>query len=352
MPVVPFMSIDASKTDPTSPRAAESKGGFGALARRITGRTTDLIAIGLVLVGGLTMGRQLVQWWNAPAEMPILQGEDATGGLLADPGAAVRLRFGDAPLAMTRETLAGNREAAMARLIAGCREAAENAGPPRDAPDAGEFALLAATEHAAAVVEKPAAEKAVAKESPAEKPLAEEPGGWGVFRLEDRLSMIVATKVFPSAEGSEGPAWRRVVAFGFALPLDTDQWALYSFAEATLRSGQAADFPEIELPPGARRSLALQDQGGGGMIGFGGAGDPAAWRKHFEEALGAGGWVLAGPWRTGGDSDSATFVPRDRSKGGSIGVHVSGDPKTERSGLIVLVRGPSAANVVHQGSSQ
>src|SRR5262245_3978280 len=49
--------------------------GFGDIARRMTSRTTDLIAIAIVAVASLTFGRQILHWWHTPPSASPATGE-------------------------------------------------------------------------------------------------------------------------------------------------------------------------------------------------------------------------------------------------------------------------------------
>src|SRR5262245_31208362 len=104
---------------------------LGDVAKKISGRTTDFLAICIVLVASLTTGSQIVSWWQAapPAVVP------ATDPALAAPGweddlQPVDLEFGDLPLALTRQIVIGDREAAVEALARHCQAAAERAIVP------------------------------------------------------------------------------------------------------------------------------------------------------------------------------------------------------------------------------
>ena len=45
-------------------RVREGPVGLGDVARRMISRTTDLIAIGIVVVASLSLGRQVLVWWH------------------------------------------------------------------------------------------------------------------------------------------------------------------------------------------------------------------------------------------------------------------------------------------------
>src|ERR1700676_4097418 len=106
------------------------------LARRMTSRTTDLIAIGLIVVASLTLGRQVRDWWRAPPPA-VGATEEAVGAPPAweDGRQPISLEFGDLPLAMTRQGVEGDGKSIIDALIRHCRQAAIATRRPWREPD-------------------------------------------------------------------------------------------------------------------------------------------------------------------------------------------------------------------------
>jgi hypothetical protein len=126
MSLDPNPSRNLTGTRPSSPARAP-RADFRGLAKRIAGRTTDLIAIGVVLVGGLTLGRQVLEWWRTdpPETVAATNALPGTAGPWGAANTPVQLEFGEYPLALRRETIAGDREAAMTALVSACRAAVQ-----------------------------------------------------------------------------------------------------------------------------------------------------------------------------------------------------------------------------------
>ena len=71
----------------SSPPAAES--GYGLVARRVSSWTTNLVLSGLIVVLGLGLGRQVLQWWadDVPnAGLIVVQDAETGEQLYVDTG--------------------------------------------------------------------------------------------------------------------------------------------------------------------------------------------------------------------------------------------------------------------------
>src|SRR6516165_12131691 len=154
--------------------------GFGEVARRMTSRTTDLIAIGIVVVASLTLGRQVLVWWHAaPPDGRAAAAATASKPVWDDPNQPMALEFGDFPLAMIRQIIVGDREAAMAAMVVRCAEAARQAGGPWREREEAEDQLLIRIQKL--------------------KPVAEEAGVWSVYVFDEHVPMAAAVRQFPAA---------------------------------------------------------------------------------------------------------------------------------------------------------
>ncbi|MDB5391990.1 MAG: hypothetical protein JWM11_7636 [Planctomycetaceae bacterium] len=119
-----------------------------SLARRISSRTTDLLAIAIVLVGSLALGRQVLEWWRAVAP-PILDG-GPLAGLETDMGGdgqPVELEFADSPFRLIRQTLSRSGPLEALGLVQEvCQKALLAAQPLELPPDQAERDMLHAIE--------------------------------------------------------------------------------------------------------------------------------------------------------------------------------------------------------------
>src|SRR5688572_6551492 len=91
------------------------------LSRRIVARTADILAIALLLIITLTMGREVVRWWQT--EPPRLSAAPKAVPAWGEGGQPVELEFGELPFTLTRQTFAGDRMAVRKLLAERCRMA-------------------------------------------------------------------------------------------------------------------------------------------------------------------------------------------------------------------------------------
>jgi hypothetical protein len=288
---------------------------FSTVARRVTSRTTDLIAIGVVLVGGLSMGRQVVEWWQAePPSVAISGAADVhPWGAGESP---VELEFGDYPLALRRQIISGDRETALAALAEACRLSLET--DRRTELPAGEAAdrMLA---HTASLT-----------------PVVESAGKWQIFRLEDRFSLVLGVRLLQGAGKEDNSETKRLACWGLAAPFDDTSWTLYLFQPPISGKTAVARTPEIPLPPEGRRLLALRGADGGSLVGFSGEGLPQDWMTFFDDKLRTQGWSAGSGWTSGKGAWSARFESDEKNRGAQVTIEFSRDASGGLMGLIQI----------------
>jgi hypothetical protein len=206
--------------------------GYGGLARRIARRTTDLLAIALVLVAGIGLGGQLIGWWRSEPQAR-LQNPGAEATSWERDGVPLDLQFGDSPFALERTPVSGGREAAAQRLVDSCAAAADSPASQSRPISSDEQRLIAAAE--------------------ALEPVREEHGRWRVYVVDGPVLQAVvidSTMRAPSGFGSaasgslagdvqsaepldehqtHATASPRVLCWGLAFPADEHRWIVYTF---------------------------------------------------------------------------------------------------------------------------
>jgi hypothetical protein len=291
--------------------------GFGEVARRMTSRTTDLIAIGIVVVASLTLGRQVLVWWHAaPPDGRAAAAATASKPVWDDPNQPMALEFGDFPLAMIRQIIVGDREAAMAAMVVRCAEAARQAGGPWREREEAEDQLLIRIQKL--------------------KPVAEEAGVWSVYVFDEHVPMAAAVRQFPAAldhSASQGP---RLVCWGMAMPAGNEAWNLYFLQGAGSGRARPADRADIPLPPGARRNLSFRDEHGGLLVGFSGREEAGKWVHFYDDWFSSRDWSPGG-WQTGTGAWSARFDEPGGSSGRRVEIQFAEDRFGELSGLLQVV---------------
>ncbi len=322
--------LDALARRQCRPGAAD----FAALARRIANWTTNCVVTAIILVAGIGFGRQAMRWWAADkaepiAESPLLAATDGLG----DPWTPHFLQFGDQPWSMWRQSIAADRPAAAAALLANCRRLIETADEP---PAAKSLAKpVPPTDPLGGL--PPGLEKL--------KPAAEAAGKWRLYAIEGGFPMVAGVRQFsqnpPDKAGSnlaEPP--RRVVIWGLAVPVAAKVWTLCVFQPI---AGDGRSKPElfpsrIELPPGSRKLVSMQLGDGGGIVAFTGPEPLAAWKQFFDRCFAQRGWKTDG-WRRAGSTWQARFVAPAARRAAMADIRLSPGGQGKCTGLLTTWQG-------------
>lgn len=334
-------------TRPTA--AAGCPSSLGDLARRVSRRTVDLVAIAIVLAASLSLGRQVIQWWGVDPEPPRLA---APMDSLAGEELPVTLEFGDHPLRLTRQMFTGERQAGLLILLQASRVLLESA--QQDA--ASTFARSST----------PAEEQLLARTADL-KPIEEVPGRWQIYQVDLPFVLILGVGVRSAAEsGSPGTAGssespessqtagataaatsvatpapqRYLVSWGIMLPHGENAWTLYTFEiKPGDEAGGAGSVADVPLPPSSRRLLSLADRHGGRFVGVAGDGTPAEWQRFFDGFFQSQGWEAAGGWHVGDGHWSARFQRKGSSNSASVDIQFGNDERGGTSGVVCLTPG-------------
>jgi hypothetical protein len=235
--------------------------GLADQARRWRRRTTDLLAIGLLLVIGLAVGRQLTAWWNEPT----LQTPTTTSvGAIAGQGTAWSepddLQLGSLAATVHRRRVVGDRQQAWTAVDQATRAMATAAGWPDSQPDQAERGLL----------------ERLSRRTAANTSAEREPG-ISVFRIVGPLPMAVAVRTLLGQE--------RVVGWGLATPTLDGAWVTWTFAAASVETSDP-----VTLPLDSQRLLALGDDDRQRLVLFSGPSGSNGWLGHFRRELTGSGW--------------------------------------------------------------
>lgn len=261
--------------------------GLSLVARRLAGWTSNLLVLGLVLVVGLTFGRQLTSWW---ALGPDRASQEALGGKAVfdpDPLGGERtlhhLTFGDLPLRLGRQTVTGGKAAVFTALRAQCRVGAEQGLASTRMPGPDEQKMLSET------VGMP--------------PVDEEPGKWKMYQLDGPVPLVVVTGLpddAPAGQRSQAPV--RVLCWGFAFPAAAalQEWTLFTCVPSEGLTAPATEWPALPQPPGARQRMALRSAGGGGLLLLAGTGAEKEWLDFFDARFEQQGWSAPEGWQIAG----------------------------------------------------
>lgn len=284
--VEPGSPVEARADTPASPRSH----GFGEVARQISRRTTDLIAVAILVVAGLAIGGRLTDWWRTEPDAATTAPESPLASPWND-ASGLLLEFGDAPWTIERRSVTGDFEAAAAELLeSGRRIAADpRADPALPAADEAETKLLAS----------------LAQWSP----IAEDPGQWKLYAVGGPVPWIVGTRVTGGHAQADGPH-ERLVCWGIAVPQSNVDWTLYVIDRRPLASSDAAAAMRLALPESLNISMRIRSQDAGELVCFT-ARDPARkWMSDVDRQFAADGWITGSEWNESGDGWTATFDRR------------------------------------------
>lgn len=304
------------------PAGQSATSGFGLLARRISSWTTNGLLSAAILVAGLAFGRQVLDWWasdETAAAQPPTQVAMTDG--LGDPSRPHQLHFADAPWAMRRETVAGDRDAASESLQATCRELTVAADPPSDGPEASEARFLDSLGPEAL--------------------LAEEPGRWQLYQVETAFPMVVGIRTVSSGSAADPPDQvaqpsRRVVTWSLAVPAADQAWTLYTFHPANAAAGPTADLAEIPLPPDSRKTISIRVVAGGAVVAFVGPPEPTAWKAFFDRSMDQREWTALGTWRRSGSTWHLRYAGNSDRRDEMIDVQFGPDGHGRLAGLLMM----------------
>lgn len=283
---IPAAAADAPPRRPSPPPPRD----FAELAKRISGRTTDLFAITLVVIVLLSMGTRLTQWWRA--EPPVVTAVPANAPLaIWDNPANLAVDFEGGPWKLTRATAAGSAEEVTRAAMETARRTLESSLsrdlPP---PDAAELQWLNQLHGWPPQVQTNHGE---------------------VFVLGGPWPWIVATQsalveTAESPDASPAADSRRVICWAFALPQSPQQWTLYTAVRAT-GAATSPSTAKIAIPANAQQFLTARSQWGG-ITSFRSDNPPRAVQRDWNRQLTADGWRVLSDWEGDEELRRASFT--------------------------------------------
>ncbi len=263
--------------------------GFAKIARSLTRRTTDLLAVAILAVGLLAVGGKLTRWWNTSPEdvasniPPLPQTRPWGAG-----GQGVTLEWGDLDYAIHHQMVKGDVSSAAEQLEQIALGRFVEIRLPRHPPSRAELNLLAELEKV-----------------PPSRTL---PSGEAVYRFGPELPMVLITKPDTRSSESDDSPSSRVVCWARAFPKSAEDWMVIVLLAAESQSSDSRNEADIPLPAGCRRIQAIHDAGGSSWLSFRGSGPVRDWQVHFEDWFAKQNWTMARPWSNTGGTWTAAFV--------------------------------------------
>jgi hypothetical protein len=287
------------------------------------------LAISIVLVASLTLGRQILHWWHAEPPAPTAAVEaEISGPAWDDETQPLSLEFGDQPKVLTRQLVKGDQQVAVEALVRHCQATAETAVCPAREPDDAEGRLL---EKLAGLTPVEAAD-----DRPGTDRVGEEGGDWQVYVIDERFTMVAAVRRFPAKLKETARGGIRLVCWGMAMPVGERAWTLYLFRESPSGSASPSGLPNVPLPAGAQRNLSVRDERGGALIGFSGSGSARNWMTFYDDWFARQGWSKTDKWSIGAESWSASYRRPQAPQAGRVEIRFAVDHDGEMTGLLQI----------------
>ena len=266
-----------------------------------------MLVIAFVATVGLSVGRQLIDWWRTDPDSTLPDLSDLSGVDLDWTRTPVTLRFGDAPTAIERVPFLGDRRRLDDELTKIGKSPVMTGEPPTAPATEAERDWLVALQTA--------------------PPVLWDSTRGNVYRRHEPLPSFVATRFVERTNDDDSDTGQRIVGWGLAFPSEVGEWTIYVFRpESTGVAGETST-DDIPLPPGARNITNLHGAGGSRWLVFQGRGDLAGWVQHFDNQLGGGNVVS----RTLGTQTASVKYRRERSV---FDVQIRRDPNGSLSGVI------------------
>lgn len=275
---------------------AHSPSGFGRLAKKISSRTTDLIAAALVIFAALGMGRHVIRWWSVDPAARHDFSQNETGLDLGADGRPLTLEFGDYPVSLERSSLSGSQQDMADKLIDELRRRAETSPVPKTELQDNEREML--------------------QDLKSRTPVFQTGDGLRIDHVDGPLNLFVATHGPPPASVLADPdralmEQSRVVCWALAFPTGPDAWTAYLFAPEREKSKSATSLLWTAfLPPGARRTVQIASRDGDAVLAFEGTGSADAWQQSILQRFRDRGFAQRGTWRTAGQRTLGIFHGR------------------------------------------
>jgi len=300
-----------------SPPATESP--WLRLRKRFLSRTTDLVAIAIVIFAGVTMGGSVLKWWRTSPEEVIGPDFHRATNELAPPdwmsGKPVRIDAGQLDVRMQRSELTGSPEAVTAQVLVMLGEYANEVALPEAEATAEERALLESLKDL--------------------KPEWRDETGVAVYHRDAPLAAYTAVKGDPGAlKNGTLLSTGRVVSWGLVVPADESRWTVWLFAPKPNENGQPSSDWRDTLPQGADCDLALHSAEGHVMLSFSGRGNRQEWQTEFDRSLEERGFQRRSEWSDADNTSSVQYDSRHPSLRQSVTIYIHQHQSEGLQGLL------------------
>lgn len=244
-----------------------------SLGRRLSRRALDLLVVAFLVTVGLSVGRQLIDWWriDPSAVTPDLSSLNPVE--LDWSRTPVTLQFGDAATALQRIPFVGNRKQLDAELTR-----------------IGQSIVTTVEVTSSRMEDTEKDWLAVLREAP---PVFWDSTRGNVYRRHEPLPSFVATRfvepqrvVKPQtaiATTDDEPTTQRIVGWGLAFPTSPGDWTIYVFHPDSAASTSSPHETLLTAPEGSRNVTHIQGADGCQWRVIQGRGELSGWVQQFHQ---------------------------------------------------------------------
>jgi len=295
------------------------------LSRRWSSLATNLLATGVILIGGLTFGRQVLHWWSADAPQTVDIAKQVVGDIDASGNPLNHVfQFGNSRTEMFCESVVGRVDKALEILRRKTRQVVVTTEPNPEMPG-------------------PAVSRWLSRVT--EKDLVDSKAGqWQIFQQAYPVPIVVGVRFLPEKQESSSDQKvagmnRRVVCWSLAFPRgsvddsDAVEWSLFTFVD-----GQGTPTSErlsVPLPARVNRTLSVGTNGESSLIGFRGDEEPKVAMEHFDDLAKESNWQAQNAWQQTEQNWRCCYTTPNKQ---TIHITLSTDDGATLNGLIMIVQ--------------
>ena len=278
--------------DAASKKEDEKPTGFAAVAKKVSGRTTDLLAIAVIGCGIFAVNGRLSDWWNTPPDSVLAQSEivpEVVGSKVAWPemDIPVAMNLGDFPVRVERLMIQGDLSK-LEKIVFSRLESVLRAGRSRSLPHSGESKVARAATKLEGLLTKI-------------DPVRQDADAWQIYRL-DEPGTPGFSSMFIGTQFQKGRP--RIVTWAMAMPWRGDEWKVFFFQPAQ------GSKTSVAIPSGAELTMSMQEPSGDELAAFEAVDDSASfesWQTFYTKTFGRDGWRNTRNWSEQDSRSTARF---------------------------------------------
>ena len=287
-------SVDSATT------AGESS--LRKIARHISRRTTDLIAISIVGIGVMTVSGRLAEWWQTDATTVA----SPVASALQSAGSAVRWGVGESNVSI----LAGEQSVRMERkVISGNQDRVDSILRDRLVSELETEQPKAETAFDKKFVEQ---EKRLLGLLKTQTPIETREGRWKIYRLDHADNPLPGSFLIATRSAAEPSIQESLAAWAIATPSGPEQWTSFVFTP----TGAARHISQhaTPVPTDGQLLLSLRTDSHDELSVFqrlnADRSDIVRWTRDISGQLTKAGWHEARSWQQSENSTAARFERR------------------------------------------